>query len=202
MGRNSGGVITVTDSGVVVSKGSTESGYTKDMLKNIVGIEQKYRNNKDETLHIFTQDGKLVMSVGGQGNRVEFYPYLAPKDAILTHNHPNSIGRKGILKIGNSFSKEDIMTAVEMNVKEMRAVTPTYTFSIKRPKEGWNIGDAKSFKREYSKIYKSVDKEMRQYMSKRGSSKTSIERAMATFYHKVNTELAKKYGWDYTKKKG
>lgn len=106
------------------------------------------------------------------------------------------------MAIGNSFSKEDIMTAMEMNVKEMRAITPTYTFSIKRPKGGWNIGDMKSFKREYKKIEKAVDKGMREYMSQRGNSKTSIERAIATYYHKLNSELAKKYGWLYTKKKG
>lgn len=205
MGRNAGGVrvtMVTTDGGVVVRKGATEEGYTKEMLKNIVGIEQRYRNNTDETLHIFSQDGTYVKSVGGKGAKVLFNKYDAPQDAILTHNHPLSIGRKGISSIGNSFSTADIMTAVDMNVKEIRAVTPRYTYSMKRPKEGWNIGSTASFKRQYKKIVNSVKAEMTDYLNKAGWSKEARERAAVTINHKVNTALAKKYGWDYTKKRG
>lgn len=195
-------MIAVTDSGVVVRKGATEEGYTKEMLKNIVGIEQRYRNNTDETLHIFSEDGKLVTSVGGKGAKVRFNPGLAPKDAILTHNHPLSIGRKGVLAIGNSFSYDDIETATSMNVKEIRAVTPTYTFSMKRPKGGWNIGNSTSFKRQYKKMQNEINSELTAYLNKQGWSKTARERAAVTYNHKINTALAKKYGWIYTKKKG
>lgn len=118
-------------------RGYTEKGYTNKMIKNIVGIEQKYRRNKDETLHVFNSKGDIVSSIGGKGARVIFNAKQIPANSILTHNHPRSLAEKGIKRIGNSFSIDDINTAIKTNAKEMRAVTPTYTFSIKRPKGGW-----------------------------------------------------------------
>ncbi len=73
MGRNSGGV---TSSGKASSsggsKGATEKGYTAKMVKNIVGMEQKYRRNEDETLHVFNSKGDIVTSIGGKGAQVVF----------------------------------------------------------------------------------------------------------------------------------
>ena len=48
--KNSGGT---RNSRTYKGRGYTEKGYTNKMIKNIVGIEQKYRRNKDETLHVF-----------------------------------------------------------------------------------------------------------------------------------------------------
>lgn len=42
-------------------------------------------------------------------------------------------------RIGNSFSLHDIEIAIKHNVREIRAVTPTYTYSISRPSRGWGI---------------------------------------------------------------
>lgn len=101
------------------------------MVKNIVGMEQKYRRNKDETLHVFNSKGDIVSSIGGKGAQVVFDPKKIPANSILTHNHPRSLGTNGIRRIGNSFSSDDIRSAIKVNAKEMRAVTPTYTFSVK-----------------------------------------------------------------------
>lgn len=58
MGRNSGGITSSGKGGSSGgSKGATEKGYTAKMVKNIVGMEQKYRRNKDETLHVFNSKG-------------------------------------------------------------------------------------------------------------------------------------------------
>lgn len=46
MGRNSGGVSGSGAGKVKANKGTTETGYTAKMVKNIVGIEQKYRTTK------------------------------------------------------------------------------------------------------------------------------------------------------------
>lgn len=138
MGRNSGGITSSGKGGSSGgSKGATEKGYTAKMVKNIVGMEQKYRRNKDETLHVFNSKGDIVSSIGGKGAQVVFDPKKIPANSILTHNHPRSLGESGIRRIGNSFSSDDIRSAIRVNAKEMRAVTPTYTFSIKRPKGGW-----------------------------------------------------------------
>lgn len=171
------------------------------MVKNIVGIEQKYRNNKDETLHVFTPTGDIVTSVGGKGAKVEFKASQVPPNAILTHNHPRAIGQTGIKGIGNSFSMQDIASAVMCNAKEMRAVTPTYTFSIKRPKGGWG-GDYKSIANEFNKVSNQVFKNNSAYVHKQGYSQSAADRAEVTHFHLVMKAMSKKYGWEYSKKKG
>ncbi len=202
MGRNSGGVSgsSASNSGGAGKKGATEEGYSAKMVKNILGIEQRYRNNSDETLHIFNGSGGLVKSIGGKGTSVTISGDI-PENSILTHNHPRSIGKKGILKIGNSFSGEDIRTAVNCNAREIRAVTPTYTFSLKRPKGGWGVSAKRAYdiwKAANDAVYKSNDKHLR----KRGYSQTAIDRATTAHYHQVMKMVADELGWKYSKKRG
>lgn len=200
MGRNSGGVTSSGKGGSSGgSKGATEKGYTAKMVKNIVGMEQKYRRNKDETLHVFNSKGDIVSSIGGKGAQVVFDPKKIPANSILTHNHPRSLGTNGIRRIGNSFSSDDIRSAIEVNAKEMRAVTPTYTFSVKRPKGGWGVS-ADVASKAFADANRTVSKQEHSYLTKTGWNESNIARAEVTHFHKVMKILAKKYGWDYSKK--
>ena len=194
--KNSGGT---RNSRTYKRKGYTEKGYTAKMVKNIVGMEQKYRRNKDETLHVFNSNGDIVYSIGGKGAQVVFDRRNIPANSILTHNHPRSLGKSGIGRIGNSFSSDDIRYAISVNAKEMRAVTPTYTFSIKRPKGGWGVS-AYEAKKAFAKANMKVSKQMHKYLDQTKWNKSSIARAEVTHFHKVMKILANKYGWDYSKK--
>lgn len=202
MGRNSGGNTSGNSSkGSAIKIGETEKGYTKKMAKNILGMEKKYRNNKDETLHVFSPKGDIIASVGGKGAQVKFNAKNVPANSILTHNHPRSIGKKGINAIGNSFSRDDIISAVVTNAKEMRAVTPTYTFSVKRPKNGWG-GTPEEIYKAYNAANQAMRKKNKNYLAKQGWSDVSVDRANATHFHDVMKVMAKKFGWDYSKKRG
>lgn len=180
-------------------KGSTEKGYNMKMVKNIVGMEQKYRRNKDETLHVFNSRGDIVSSIGGKGAQVVFKYSEIPANSILTHNHPRSLDESGIRRIGNSFSSDDIRTAIKTNAREMRAVTPTYTFSIKRPKEGWGVSADEATK-AFANANRIVSKQGDNYLDRTKWGESSIARVEVTHFHKVMKILAKKYGWDYSKK--
>lgn len=204
MGRNSGSVNSNGNNGSgKVKKGATEQGYTAKMLKNIVGMEQRYRNNVDETLHAFSPTGDIIISIGGKGAQVDYGKQRSkiPANSILTHNHPRSIGQSGIRAIGSSFSVNDIYSAVDLNAKEIRAVTPTYTFSVKRPKGGWG-GAAKKVAEDFNEASNEVRKEMHKYLNGTKWNDDAIARAETTHFHKVMRKMSKKYGWDYTKKRG
>lgn len=118
---------------------ATERGYTQKMARNITATESSIRHYADEELHVFNANGDHVKRIGGKGASVDLRGHAIPKDSIITHNHPRALGKSGIKAIGNSFSVNDIAVAVKNNVKEVRAVTPTYTFSLKRPKGGWSV---------------------------------------------------------------
>ena len=121
------------------------------------------------------------------------------KDAILTHNHPGgwAYDENDIRRIGNSFSLADFVLAIKGDLKEMRAVTPNYTFSIKRPEKGWEIS---AYKLE--KIYEQENNKLKIEFSKRISDGelTSV-RAITTHYHILNKKLSKLFNWEYEKLK-
>lgn len=186
-----------------VGRRATETGYTPKMIRNIVGLESRIRGNKDESLHFFDSKGNKVLDIQGKGAGVEWSPHKdkIPKNAIVTHNHPRSIGKTGIEAIGNSFSPQDIITALKNDAKEIRAVTPTYTFSMKRPKGGWGISVedfVKSFNTSHSKTLTNNTR----YLQDRNYGNQQLIRASTTHYHTVMKDLAKKHKWIYTKTKG
>lgn len=180
----------------------TEQGYTPKMLRNIVGLENRIRRNRDESLHFFDSKGNQLHSNQGEGAGVLDDGYKPPANSILTHNHPRALGKKGLESIGNSFSWQDIRTAIVHNAKEMRAVPPTYTFSLKRPKGGWGV-DALDFLDSYLAKNKELESKNWDYINNyKGDKTTAARRADATHFHDVATAMSKKYGWKYTKTKG
>lgn len=90
--------------------------------------------------------------------------------------------------------------AVGANLKEIRAVTPTYTFSVKRPKNGWGVSP-NQVKRAYDKAEKEVRREMDKYLDRVGRTKTSYDRANASYYNQINKRVAEKFGWKYSHKR-
>lgn len=121
----------------------------------------------------------------------------------MTHNHPSgwAYPENSVRRIGNSFSEDDILMAVRCDLAEMRAVTPNYTFVLKRPKKGWGVT-----LEDFHQVYKSVNKLIREegdaYVDKMGSSESSCDRAGIVHFHKVNKRLAKRFGWEYSKRRG
>ena len=90
-------------------------------------------------------------------------------------------------------------SSVSVNAKEMRAVPPTYTFSIKRPKGGWGVS-ADEAKKAFADTDRIVYKQGYNYLNQTKWNESNIARADVTHFHKVMKILAKKYGWDYSKK--
>ena len=54
------------------------------MRKNILSMESRYRNNKDETLHVYGSSGNIITSFGGKGAEVRFNSKGIPENTILT----------------------------------------------------------------------------------------------------------------------
>ena len=197
MGKNSGRTRNTTSNG---RQAITERGYSRRLQRNILARENNIRNNRDESLHYFDASGTELARLQGKGTSVRAPKgFVDPQGAIITHNHPRAIGRVGIMAIGNSFSSTDIMTAVRTDAQEMRVVTPTYTFSMRRPSQGWGA-TAAQVKKEYSAADRKVKKLMNNYISKQGWSADAINRATVLHWHMVNRMVAKKFGWIYSKK--
>lgn len=121
------------------------------------------------------------------------------KDAVVTHNHPRGwgYGDRDLGRMGNSFSMDDLSLAVYNDVAEIRAVTPNYTFSLKRPEKGWGV-DIEKLISDYSK----EDRKLKNEFGKRIQKGTlTVTQANATHYHILAKRICKKYGWEYMKGK-
>lgn len=121
------------------------------------------------------------------------------RDNVVTHNHP--VKFTGNYKHGGSLSMEDVTLAVYANAKEMRAVTGSYVYSLKRPKTGWGATES-VVKKAIKKIDKKVTTEVGSYIANyKGNSGTAVARAGILIEHMRNKELAKMFGWEYTRTK-
>ena len=181
---------------------SVLDGSNYDLTKAVSDVESNIRQNKSyETGVLFNKDGNIVIDKRGRSRIVQFTKdeCLLMNDGIFTHNHPGAWGyaENDIMRIGNSFSIQDIALAVGNNLAEMRAVTPNYTFSMKRPDGGWGISVE-----ELMILYNDENRNLRLEFTRRINKGTlTISQASATHFHILWKRLSKKLGFDYSKMK-
>ena len=177
-------------------------GCNAPLNEKVVGIENNIRKNKRfETAVVFNDKGDIVIDKRGKATSVGFTPKEVEimKDKIITHNHPIGWGykEKDWRRIGNSFSKADLSLAITADVAEIRAVTPNYTFSLKRPPQGWGI-DMHDFNKLYTETYNRIYTENNKLVY--NGIITPVQ-AETVHYHSLNKEIAKKLGWIYEKRR-
>lgn len=163
--------------------------------------ESGIRNNSKETAIIFDQKGREIFRKGGDHSSVSFTPDEMTffKDGILTHNHPSALNHPegSMMRIGNSFSGSDIITSIRNNLSEVRAVTPTYTFIMKRPKSGWpDLSDSID---TYHRLHGDVFTELQ---SRLYTNTTTVNKASIITAHLVARRFAKYFNIKYIKFKG
>lgn len=172
------------------------------LTKQISDIEANIRGNKTfETAVAVDMNGSIVIDKRGGHTQVDFTSaeVAKMKDCIITHNHPRGwdYEEKDIGRIGNSFSISDIKLAISGNVVEIRAVTPNYTFSMKRPKKGWGISE-----KEIQLIYDRESNNLYNEFSVRIQKGTlTITHAQAMHFHLLWKKISEELGWEYRKMK-
>jgi len=178
-----------------------ESAYQK-ITEKVIDVENKIRMNKEfETAVVFDKNGNIVIDKRGSATNVSFSKdeMNLMKDCIFTHNHPRGwrYDENSMFRIGSSFSREDLKFAINSDVKEIRAVTPNYTFSLKRPDSGWGIQDY-----TLDTWYRRIEQIIRDDHDDRIMMGTLTEgQAGITLYHNITKLMATKFGWDYSKGK-
>lgn len=175
----------------------------RQLYASIVKKEAEIRMNKEyETAIAFKKDGEIILDKDGQSRHVAFTAEECQKlkNTVMTHNHPSgwTYDENSVMRIGNSFSRDDITMAVRCDLSEIRAVTPNYTFVLKRPEKGWSI-TTDQLEGIYEAAYKSTRNETDTYVNKMKHSPLSYDRANIVFFHKVNKRIAKELGWKYSK---
>ena len=174
----------------------------RKLYNKITNTENEIRLNKSfETGVLFDRNGNVVIDKRGAKYIVAFTDEECAKmkDCVFTHNHPRGWQEpeKSLGRIGNSFSPADMYLAIAHNVSEMRAVTPNYTFAMKRPEEGWGITISK-----FEKLVNRENNKLRAEFTARINNNTlSPTMASVVHYHILWKRISEKMGWNYTKAK-
>ena len=171
-----------------------------ELTDKITEVENQIRMNKAfETLVSFDKDGNITLDLRGEEKQVSWAGkgHLM-KDCMVTHNHPLGWRHNDIRRIGGSFSWEDLKTTIICDVAEFRAVTPHYTFSLKRPENGlWGVSI-----NEFNRIWYDENEKLKfEFMNRISDRTLTVAQAETTHFHILNKRLSQRFGWEYTKLK-
>lgn len=118
-------------------------------LETVNKFEDHIRNKTLEHGQFFDKNGNSIGEtvVGTEKSiNISMHKDIA-KDKVFTHNHPTN----------GPFSLEDIATAVDFNMSEIRAVSPNGTnLSMNRGTDGWKVNAE-----ELGNIFANAQKELR-----------------------------------------
>lgn len=154
-----------------------------------------------ETAILYGPDGREIFRKDGGSSSVSFSEdeFRQMRGGILTHNHPLGWGRPpgDPGAAGSSFSKADITLFQQGGLAEIRAVSPGYRHSLRRPAGGSEAFDRiglEDFRLELSR----VDDEVRgEFWPRIHSGQMSIPEAEATHGHELSRRIAERYGLEY-----
>ena len=170
----------------------------KGLRHAVSEAEDKIRAQRYETAHVFGPNGEPLFSNDGGKDYVNFsdaaIANIKGKNATLTHNHPGGwdYPKNDPRHAGNSFSLEDARMAVAADLAEIRAVTPTRTYSLRRPSSGW---DGAKMERAYA----AVNRETRRTFTDRiQHGQMTIAEAEAQHTHTVWQQVAAAIGAGYS----
>ncbi len=173
-----------------LTRGETEAGYSAALSRSVLKAESEIKNQTNETVIIFNDDGSVIFRKDGTRMGVT-YDGRKSTDKVMTHNHPGP---------DTPFSSSDLRDAVKFNQKEIRAISRNYTYSMKRPQGGWGNVKPDAVMRSYGTIKRIVAKEWDSRISS-ASSGAGVRSEYFKSQIEVQRRLANKYGWDFSFKK-
>jgi len=111
--------------------------------------EPALRRGTVERLIAYDLAGNEVLRLDGTEDEVKIprAAYGMLRNTIVTHNHPG----------GRSFSEDDIITAIELDLFELRAVSRDFTFRLRRPERGWGGRAIDELQAAYDEVTRSID---------------------------------------------
>ena len=177
-------------------EGGTIETVSKTRESVILAEESTIRYQTYETAVIVDDKGDVVIKKVGDTNSVTFTSdeKKLMEGHTLTHTHPSSC----------SFSSQDILMAQILNLREMRAVSGKYTYSIKPSGDKWPNIFFSALDYQYgqwtSDAYRSLDSELRSEFEEKLSNKImTIDDANKTHHHELNLRLARRFNLIYTR---
>ena len=170
----------------------------KDLNTTLRRLEEEIVNQRYETTIVLDENGNIILRKDGDDKSVPFTDeeVAKMKGMILTHNHPRgwTFPEDDPRHAGNGFSPDDIHIAALGGIKELRAISPGYIYSLKPGKNGW-LKPLDSWN-----IYQEISNQVRrEFENKILAGEMKLSQAEAIHWHEVSTRFAKLYGLEYNR---
>ena len=195
-------------------KADINSGLTPAQQRAVTAWEDKNRDFKTEHTVLVDEQGRIdprgkVQVGSGSSSRARISSAAMVENGVLTHNHPSNSTGDIAGRVGVPLSGQDVWVAAKYNLKEVRAVSPHYTYSVRRPAGGWPSGWS-GFSREFQQI---ADREARSMFTDtmrvlnanggvtRNDADVYNNRINTVASHRAMQAMAKKYGFTYTRRR-
>lgn len=179
-------ILQAAKAGPVEPAGIT-NGIVTDLPKALDAQERSIWRNDFET-GVILKEGQPPISRKGNANSVsfDFADRVAMYKAVVTHNHPSGWGYPADSdgRAGNSFSLADLRLASAGMVREMRAVTPKWAYSIE---PNGKFPPREVIAAEFATAREFLD----------WSFVGPIRRS--DYFHTVNGIVAERLGWNYSR---
>ena len=108
----------------------------EDVKRNISNLDETevyIRDMEYENLIAFDKDGRRIFFENGgpTSGRIPVMQERLLRDAVFTHNHPISVVGDS-RKLSSGLSVGDVASMIKLDMKEMRAVSGDYIYSLKK----------------------------------------------------------------------
>lgn len=166
----------------------SEKASVEKALKN---ERKRLLRQRSEVMTIIGKNGQILDSVTGTFGNVHFDDEIAKKikDNIITHNHPRSIGKKGLLGIGRSLSDDDMFTAIKCDARSIVAETQLYRYTATRNGNSWSVS-AQELKKRYAEVFDELFDEYKKQLS--------VGDRTILLQHLTMKRLSKEFGFTYS----
>lgn len=149
-------------------------------------VERSIKGNKSESAAVYIK-GQQILFKDGSRNYVDFSPkeVAAMKGAVLTHNHPG----------GGSFSDADVTMINGYGLKEIRAVSTGYTYSLSGKGKGLSKAEVRSiYKNESMKVVQAFRQKIK-------AGEMTVDEANKNHAHEIMNGISEKLGFIYKRTK-
>lgn len=167
----------------------TTDKWAKEAKEELLLDERSLISREKETAIVYSSDGKFLFQKRGTVDTVNFTKSEIKKmsGCIVSHNHPS----------GGSFSADDIALLANSKIAELRAITASGVYYMRRPSK-WpkDVITLEDIKKARNKLATDIKRKYN-LLYKQGKI-TKTERFWYTS-HEVNKRFSEKYGIEYGK---
>ena len=163
-------------------------------------VERRITDESVEWLYVFDPQGQQIARFRGTPDRVDLSEELKGRagglygdplliDHLLVHNHPPVTDEPGAIALFPP-SPTDLLTVVELGVRELVVISGGTRYTVRRPGEVWPTDEY-----EMSRLFDAATERLRLELGATGGTQADAARRLSAILTRLSEEGWIDYGW-------